>query len=136
VRTAAPQARIDGILVTPMRGHGTELFVGTARDPDWGMVIVLGLGGIWVEALHDTALRLLPVSKADVVDMLQSLRAAKILQGYRGSPAADLGAIADVVVRIGQAAVALGPTLAALEINPLLVDGARVEALDALATWT
>jgi acyl-CoA synthetase (NDP forming) len=136
VRTATPQARIDGILVTPMREQGIELFVGTARDPDWGMVIVLGLGGIWVEALHDTALRLLPVSRADVVDMLQSLRAVKILQGYRGSPAADLGAIADVVVRIGQAAVALGPTLAALEINPLLVDGAYVEALDALATWT
>jgi acyl-CoA synthetase (NDP forming) len=135
VRAALPQARIDGILVTPMRERGIELFVGTARDPDWGAVVVLGLGGIWVEALQDTALRLLPVSQSDVVDMLQSLRAVKILQGYRGSPAADLEAIAATVVQIGAAALTLGPALAALEINPLLVDGARVEALDALATW-
>jgi acyl-CoA synthetase (NDP forming) len=135
VRRAAPEARIDGVLVSPMREHGIELFIGTARDPDWGVVIVLGLGGIWVEALQDSALRLLPVSKADVIEMLHSLRAVKILRGYRGSPAADLDAIAEVVVRIGQAALALGPSLAALEVNPLLVDGAQVEALDALVTW-
>jgi acyl-CoA synthetase (NDP forming) len=135
-RAAAPQARIEGILVSPMRERGIELFVGTARDRDWGAVIVLGLGGIWVEALQDTALRLLPVGQADVIEMLQSLRAVKLLQGYRGSPAADLEAIAEVVVRVGHAALALGPKLAAFEINPLLVDGNRVEALDALVTWS
>lgn len=135
VRRAAPQARIDGILVAPMRDGGVELFVGSARDPDWGRVIVAGLGGIWVEVLKDSALRVLPVQRADVLEMLQGLRAAKILQGYRGSPAVDLEAVAEVVVKIGAAALALPERAAALEINPLWVKGSQVEALDALVTW-
>jgi acetate---CoA ligase (ADP-forming) len=112
------------------------LFVGITRDTDWGMVIAVGLGGIWVEALKDTAVRLLPVESADVIEMLASLRAAKVLQGFRGAPAADLQAIADVVVNIGAAALALGPDAQSLEINPLLVTGSRVEALDGLVVWS
>ncbi len=135
VRLAAPRARIEGILVAPMREGGVELFVGTAHDPDWGRVIVAGLGGIWVEVLKDSALRVLPVQRGDVLEMLQGLRAAKILQGYRGSPAVDLEAVADVIVRIGAAALALPERAAALEINPLWVRGSQVEALDALVTW-
>jgi acyl-CoA synthetase (NDP forming) len=136
VQNAMPQARIDGISVSPMRDTGIELFVGTTRDPDGGMVIAVGLGGIWVEALQDTAVRLLPVEHADVIEMLASLRAAKVLQGFRGAPAADLHAIADVVVNIGAAALALGPDAQSLEINPLLVAGSRVEALDGLIVWS
>lgn len=135
VRRHSPQARIDGIIVAPMRNQGIELFVGTARDPQWGPVLALGLGGIWVEALADTAVRLLPVSAGDVIEMLQGLRAAKILQGFRGAPAVDMAALADVIVKIGQAALALGPELAALEVNPLLVADGRIEALDGLAIW-
>jgi acyl-CoA synthetase (NDP forming) len=135
VRRARPAARIDGVLVSPMRERGLELFVGTARDADWGMVLALGLGGVWVEVLKDTALSLLPICREDVLGMLASLRAARILGGYRGAPAADLAAIAEVVVRIGEAALALGSRAASLEINPLLVDGSRVEALDGLVVW-
>ena len=135
-RRAAPAARIDGILVAPMREGGVEFFVGTARDPDWGRVIVAGLGGIWVEALQDSALRVLPVQRDDVLDMLQGLRAAKILRGYRGSPAVDLEAVGDVIVRIGHAALSLPERAAALEINPLWARGSQVEALDALVTWS
>ena len=97
--------------------------------------MALGLGGIWVEALRDTALRLLPITRADVIEMLLSLRGIKLLQGFRGAPAADLEAIAAAVVQIGQAALSLGSDLAALEINPLRVCGSQVEALDALAIW-
>jgi acetate---CoA ligase (ADP-forming) len=135
VRRAMPDARIDGVIVAPMREGGVELLVGTAHDPQWGPMIVVGLGGIWVEALRDTALRLLPVTRADVTEMLLSLRGIKLLQGFRGAPAADLDAIASAVVQIGQAALSLGPELAALEINPLRVSGSQVEALDALAIW-
>jgi succinyl-CoA synthetase beta subunit len=135
VRRAAPEARLDGVLVSPMRERGIELFAGTARDADWGTVLAVGVGGIWVEALRDTAVRVLPVDRADVIEMLQGLRAAKILQGFRGAPAADLVAVADAIVGIGHAALSLGPDLASLEINPLLVDGSRVEALDGLVTW-
>ena len=136
VRQAAPQARLDGVLVTPMREAGIEVFVGTARDPDWGMVIAVGLGGVWVEALRDTAVRLLPVDREEVLEMLASLRGARLLQGFRGSAAVDLDALADVVVRIGTAALALAPAALALEVNPLLVDGTRVEALDGLVVWS
>lgn len=135
-RRHCPQALIDGVIVSPMRSGGVELFVGTARDPHWGPVLALGLGGVWVELLADTALHALPVTADQVKQMLASLRGAKLLQGFRGAPAADLDAIADAVVRIGDAALALGPELVSLEINPLLVDGARVEALDGLCIWS
>jgi acyl-CoA synthetase (NDP forming) len=135
-RAAKPQARFDGIAVSPMREKGVELFVGIARDPDWGLVMALGLGGVWVEVMNDTCLRLLPVGKQDVIEALGSLRAAKLLHGFRGAAAVDLDAVADAVVKIGAAALALGPRLAAFEINPLLVRGNLVEVLDALPVWS
>lgn len=135
VAQKASSARIEGVIVAPMRSGGTELFVGTARDPQWGPIIAVGLGGIWVEALQDSALRLLPVTKSDVIDMFASLRGARLLEGYRGNAPVDLEAVAEAVVAIGDAALALGSDLAALEINPLLADGARVEALDGLTVW-
>jgi succinyl-CoA synthetase beta subunit len=135
VAAKAPDARLDGVIVSPMRAGGLELFAGTARDPVWGPVIAIGLGGVWVEVLADTATSLLPVSAPEVVAMLKSLRGAKLLQGFRGAPPADLNAIAEIIVQIGNAALALGPGLASLEINPLWVSGAKIEALDALAVW-
>jgi succinyl-CoA synthetase beta subunit len=135
--SVAPQsARVDGVLVAPMRSGGIELFVGCTRDPQWGPVIAVGLGGVWVEILQDVALRPLPIDAAEVRRMLGELRGAKLLHGARGMQAADLGAVAAVVARIGDAAVALGPEMEALEVNPLWVRGADVEALDALAVWT
>jgi hypothetical protein len=130
-----PDAHIDGIVVAPMRKDGLELFVGTLRDPQWGAVLAVGLGGIWVEALQDTSLRVLPVTPADVVEMLGELRGSKLLDGWRGAPAADRDAVAKVVAAIGNAALALGPALVSLEVNPLRVLGSEVEALDALAVW-
>jgi acetate---CoA ligase (ADP-forming) len=136
IMAAAPaNARVDGVLVAPMRTGGTELFVGCTRDPQWGPVIAVGLGGVWVEVLQDVALRPLPVDAAEVRRMLGELRGAKLLHGARGMQAADLDVVAEIVARIGEAAVALGPDLAALEVNPLWVRGADVEALDALAVW-
>jgi len=135
VAERAPLARIDGVLVAPMRSGGLELLVGVARDPHWGLVCAVGLGGFWVEALADTTLVLLPATREDVVRALRSLRSARVLEGYRGQPAADLGAVADAVVRIGEAAMAQGDDLAALEVNPLFVAGSHVEALDALAVF-
>lgn len=134
-RRSCPKARIDGVVVSPMRSGGLELFIGTLRDRQWGPVITVGLGGIWVEALQDTSLRRLPVTETDVMAMLEELRGARLLDGYRGAPAVDRRAIAEAVVRIGEAALALGPDLLSLEVNPLLAGPAGVEALDALAVW-
>jgi acyl-CoA synthetase (NDP forming) len=136
--TAALRARglaADGTLIQPQRDGGTELLVGVVRDPSWGLVMAVGLGGVWVEALGDTALRLLPVTPEQARDALAELRGSALLDGARGGAKADMGRLAEVIARIGDAALALGPRLAALEVNPLLVRGGDIEALDALITW-
>lgn len=135
VRAAKPEAKLDGVLVSPMRNDGIEILVGTVRDPQWGQTLAVGLGGVWVEVLADTQLRLLPVTAAEARDMLTGLRAAKLLQGYRGTPAADLDRLSEVIAAIGDAALALGDRLTTLEVNPLWVRGADIEALDGLAVY-
>lgn len=134
-RTHYPAAVIDGAIVAPMRERGIELFVGYSSDPQWGPILAVGLGGVWVEVLQDVALRPLPVTVVEVKSMLASLRGAKLLAGQRGVPAADLDALALAITRIGDAILCLGPDLEALDVNPLWVRGAQVEVLDALPVW-
>lgn len=134
---AVPDADVRGVLVSPMRAGGVELLVGVTADPVFGPVLAVGLGGIFVEVLRDTSLRVLPVTEADVRQMLEELRGAPLLHGARGRRPADVDQIARVVVRLSECALDLGDRLEALEVNPLLVDGDRVEALDVLiATGT
>ena len=134
-RMRAPEARIDGVLVSPMRERGIELIVGLSCDPQWGPVLAVGLGGIWVEVLQDVSLRLLPTNASEIHCMLNELRGAKLLAGQRGVPPADLDAVAATIACIAQAALRLGPDLVAMDVNPLWVRGDRVEALDALFIW-
>jgi hypothetical protein len=101
-------------------------------DATFGPVLAVGLGGVWVEILQDTSLRVLPAGPAEVREMLEELRGAPLLRGARGSKPADLDAVAAAVARIGDAALSLGGSLRALEVNPLWVDGDQVEALDVL----
>jgi acyl-CoA synthetase (NDP forming) len=129
---AVPEASIDGVLVTAMRGGGAELLAGVTVDPAFGPVLAVGLGGIWVEVLNDTSLRLLPVDAAEVRRMLGELRGLPLLQGARGTPPADLDAVAEAIAGLGEVALGLGGTLRALEVNPLWVNGDQVEALDVL----
>lgn len=128
-------AVVDGALVSPMRRSGTELLAGVVRDPDWGPVLAVALGGVFVEVLHDSALAPLPVTPARVLELLASLRGAALLRGYRGRPAADQPALAAVIARIGDLALSLGDDLESLEVNPLWVAGSAIEALDAVVTW-
>jgi acetate---CoA ligase (ADP-forming) len=95
-------------------------------------VLAVGLGGIWVEVLNDTSLRLLPVDAAEVRRMLGELRGLPLLQGARGATPANLDAVAGAIAALGEAALALDGTLRALEVNPLWVNGDQVEALDVL----
>jgi len=133
---AVPGARLDGVLVTPMRSGGTELLAGVTVDPTFGPVLAVGLGGIWVEILQDTSLRLLPVDAAEVRRMLGELRGLPLLQGARGARPADLDAVAEAIAGLGRAALSLDSAphgaLRALEVNPLWVNGDQVEALDVL----
>lgn len=130
-RHASP-SRIEGVLVSPMRSGGIELIVGVTRDEQWGLMLVLGLGGIFVEVLGDSVILPLPTSADRVKQALQKLRGAALLQGVRGTRAADLDALSGVIARIGAVAQAFGDRLESLEVNPLVVDGADIVALDAL----
>jgi acyl-CoA synthetase (NDP forming) len=129
-------ATVDGVLATSMTTAGLELLVGVVCDPEWGLMLALGVGGVFTEVFKDFALAPLPVSAAQAARMLQSLRAAPVLDGVRGGPAADVPALARVIERVGLLAAELGPDLAALEINPLWVRGAHIEALDVLVSWS
>jgi acyl-CoA synthetase (NDP forming) len=119
----------DGVLVTTMRSGGVELLAGVTVDPVFGPVLAVGLGGVWVEVLGDTSLRLLPVTPDEVKRMLGELRGLPLLRGARGTVAADLDVLAGVIAQIGDVAVSVGGVV---EVNPLWVCGDQVEALDVL----
>ena len=128
-------ADVQGALVQPQRSGGIELLVGIVTDPVWGQVLAVGLGGVWVEILRDTAVRVLPVDRDQIRQALRSLRGAQLFDGPRGTEKADLDAVADAIAAAAALAGRLGDRLEALEINPLLVRGSQVEALDTLITW-
>lgn len=129
---AVPGAELEGVLVSPMRTGGVELLAGVTVDATFGPVLAVGLGGIWVETLRDVALRVLPIDAADAREMLGELRAAPLLRGARGTTPVDLDRVAHVLLRIAEAAAMVGPSLRALEVNPLWCEGDRVEGLDVL----
>jgi hypothetical protein len=122
----------DGVLVAAMRSGGHELLAGITIDPTFGPVLAVGLGGIWVETLRDVSLRVLPIERADALEMLGELRAAAVLRGGRGGTPVDLERVADALFGIAEAAAMVGPSLQALEVNPLWCCGERIEALDVL----
>jgi acyl-CoA synthetase (NDP forming) len=129
---SVPGADLDGVLVCAMRTGGIELLAGVTADPTFGPVLAVGLGGIWVEVLNDTSLRVLPVNAGQVKRMLTELRGLPLLRGARGTPPADLEVLADVITALGDTAMSLNGALRALEVNPLWVNGDQVEALDVL----
>ena len=135
VSSACPGAAIEGIVLSPMRDVGLELIVGVTNDPAWGPTITIGLGGVLVEVLADAVVTTLPIDRAGVRAALDRLRGARLLKGFRGRAPVDIDRLCDVIVAIGQAAIALGPDLGSLEINPLAASGDRIEALDALVLW-
>jgi succinyl-CoA synthetase beta subunit len=121
----------DAVLVTAMRDGGVEVLAGVTMDPTFGPVLAVGLGGVFVEVLRDTSLRVLPAGPDEVRRMLGELRGLPLLQGARGGVAADLDVLARVISDLGELACSM-PGLQALEVNPLWVHGSQVEALDVL----
>jgi len=128
-----PGIAIDGVLVEAMAKGGLEMIVGARRDPDWGPVVVVGLGGIWAEALQDILVLPPDLDGSELGAALKTLKAAPLFEGTRGAPARDVTALIDVVGRIGSL-VRARPEITEVEINPLAVfeRGAGVLALDAL----
>jgi acetate---CoA ligase (ADP-forming) len=128
----APQAAVDGILLSPMAGRGTELILGTVTDPIFGPVVMVGLGGIFAEIFKDTALRLAPVSKEEAADMLRELKAFPLLQGARGTPPADIEALTEAIAALSRFAMVHAGDVAEVDINPLIARAEGAIALDAL----
>ena len=130
-RRLAPDATIDGVLVQRMAAaSGRELIAGITRLPDFGPMIMVGLGGVYVEAINDVQLRLAPIDRCDALEMLRSLRSARLLGPIRGEPAVDVDAVADTLVRLGLLADAF-PEIAEVDVNPLRVGADGALALDA-----
>ncbi len=129
----APNARIDGISVQEM-ASGVEMIVGAVNDPHFGPYVMVGLGGVLTEVLHDVAHRFAPVTAADAREMLAELKGAKILDGYRGAPPLDVDAVVDVLVRLSWLIHDHRDRVAEIDINPLFVrgQGKGVVAADAL----
>ena len=125
--------RLTGYLVTAMVRADAELIVGVQNDPDFGPMVMVGAGGVLVELLKDVQLCPAPLSKAQANAMVDRLRCRPLLDGWRGRPAVDRNALADVLVRLGALAAALGPRLQELDINPLLIARGRLLAADARA---
>jgi acetyltransferase len=132
VRAASPGARLDGFLVQPMvrRPGAVELLVGLVEDPVFGPLVAFGQGGTAVAIMHDSSLELPPLNRLLARRLMARTRVWQLLQAYRGKPAANIDAVVEVLIRLGQLA-ADRPEIRELDINPLLADADGVVALDA-----
>ncbi len=134
VKARAPRAKIDGVLLSPMVKGGVEMILGVQNDPVFGPVVMLGLGGIFVEVLRDVTFRIAPFGVEEAHRMIAELRGAAILEGARGQPPCDLDALAAALSRLSLFAAAKRGEFTSIDINPLLVrpKGEGAAALDAL----
>ncbi len=128
-----PDLRLDGVLVEVMARSGLELIVGGRNDPDWGAVILAGIGGVQAELLNDVRLILPGQSRQSIIEALRHLKCGPLLDGYRGSSALDLPALAELIERVGRA-LCEEPSIREIDLNPVIAypAGQGVMALDAL----
>jgi acyl-CoA synthetase (NDP forming) len=134
---AAPQAQIIGVSVQEMVGEGVEVIIGVACDPQLGPVLLFGSGGVMVEVYNDVALRRCPITRSEAQAMIAEVKGVRLLQGFRGRPAADLEALEETLVRVSYLAMHIEGHMAELDINPLMVlpSGQEVKAVDALVVF-
>jgi acetyltransferase len=119
-----------GALIQPMTKGIAEAYAGIIDDPAFGPAICFGLGGVFIEILHDTVTEMAPLSRADALAMIQRIKAAAILEGARGRERADIDALADLLVALGQFALANRGRFRALDLNPIIVGASGVVAVD------
>lgn len=127
-----PKARIESVLVQPMVPAGVEIVIGARVDPQFGPVVLVGLGGVLVEVLRDTATAPAPLSQDEALELLRRLRAGRLLDGFRGQPGADRDALAGLVVRMGEVISDLADRIAEIDLNPVICQGDRMLAVDAM----
>jgi acetate---CoA ligase (ADP-forming) len=124
---------LDGFLVSEFVQGGLELVIGAQRDPEVGPVVMVGAGGVLLELIHDVAFGPAPLDELEATALIERLRIARLLHGYRGAPAHDIAALARAVVAVAELAADLGDDLVSIDVNPLLSrPGQNPVALDAV----
>lgn len=119
-RAYKPSAKILGITIQEYVPPAREVIIGALQDPSFGPTVMFGMGGVWVEVLKDISFRLAPVSPEDAREMIQEIKGYPVLAGFRGTPPADVDALADIIQKVGQLASEF-PEIAELDINPIFV---------------
>ena len=130
VKEKVPGARILGVSVQGMARKGVEVIVGMSKDPQFGPVIMFGLGGVLVELLKDVSFRIVPVAKFDAAEMIREIKGFPMLQGFRGAEPADLGALEKLIVKVSEF-VEQHPQVKELDLNPVFAYKDGVVAVDA-----
>jgi acyl-CoA synthetase (NDP forming) len=125
-----PHAVIHGVSVQKMARPGTEVIVGTSKDPQFGPVIMFGLGGIFVEVLRDVSFRIIPISPKDAREMIQEIQGYPLLRGYRGKEPVNIAALVEMILKISKF-VEENPIIKELELNPVFAYKDRAVAVDA-----
>ncbi len=130
IQTFDPSAEITGILVQEMAPWGTEVIIGSTYDPTFGATLMFGLGGIFVEILKDVSFRLAPINRSDAKEMIQEIKAYKILEGVRGKPPSDINAIVEILLKTSDMIMEC-PEISELDMNPVLVYEKGAKIVDA-----
>jgi len=133
-RPAIENARLDGFLVEEMAPSGVEMVIGGIRDPQFGPLVMVGLGGVFVEVMGDVAFRICPITRLDAGEMLDELKGAALLRGARGRKPVSREAVVDVLLKVGGEGGLLmthGDDIAEADINPLIVSEHGAVAVDA-----
>lgn len=130
VRKKQPKARVEGVAVQKMAPEGTQVIVGMSKDPQFGPVMMFGLGGVLVEVLRDVAFRIVPLEPRDARQMVREIKGYPVLEGVRGQGAADIAAIESLILKLSQFAEA-NPQVEEIDLNPVFAYTDGVIAVDA-----
>jgi len=130
VKKQYPDAVIHGVSVQKMIQPGTEVIVGTSKDPQFGPVIMFGLGGIFVELLKDVSFRVIPVEQRDAQEMIKEIKGYPLLQGYRGKEPANISVLVEIILKISKL-MEENPQIKELELNPIFAYRNKAVAVDA-----
>ena len=130
VKRQYPHAVVHGVSVQKMIRPGTEVIVGTSKDPQFGPVIMFGLGGIFVELLKDVSFRVIPVEQRDAQEMIKEIKGYPLLQGYRGKEPANISVLVEIILKISKL-IEENPQIKELELNPIFAYRNKAVAVDA-----
>jgi acyl-CoA synthetase (NDP forming) len=130
IKKAYPEAQIEGVSVQPMAPPGVEVIVCMSKDPQFGPLLMFGLGGILVEVLKDVSFRMVPVTERDAREMIKEIKGYPVLQGYRGQKPASIPALQKLIVNVSQF-VEKNPQIRELDLNPIFAYPDKAMAVDA-----